>query len=268
MKVNCGSIAEKGRRAMKTFVDSLFFKAFAEETPAGGEGDEGGEGTKPSKSPTINYEDLIAKARKEEKEKQYKAIEKLKTQITTLTEQHNNDLLRIASLEQAEKEAKEQLTKAGKGDSEEVATLKTTIKTLEGEKTTLENELKTFKEQKPVSREEVEQEVRATLEAEYEVKTYKATQMAEHKDDILVPELVFGNTKEEIDASITSAIERSNEIKKNLGIGEKPQKRTPKSPTTPSVSGIQDSEVSLEKLATLDVRSPEYAKLRKQLGLR
>ena len=134
----------------------------------------------------------------------------------------------------------------------------------------LTSELNKLKENKPVSREEIETEVRAELEKEYEVKTYKAEKMAELKNDILVPELVMGTTKEEIDASIQSALTRSAEIKKSLGIdGEKkPQKRTPKSPANPSVSGIQDKNISMEYLASLDVASPEYAEVRKQLGLK
>ena len=91
----------------------------------------------------------------------------------------------------------------------------------------------------------------------------------ELKDDILVPELVMGSTKEEIDASIQSALERSAKIKESLGITKDgKQKRTPKTPSNPSVSGIQDKEISLEYLASLDVSSPEYAKVRKQLGLK
>ena len=148
-------------------------------------------------------------------------------------------------------------------------TLKETIKGLEKEKSDLEKQLQDVYND-TTSREEVEAEVRAQLESEYEVKTYKATKMAELKDDLLVPELVFGNTKEEIDASIQSALNRSAEIKKNLGLNadNKPSKRTPKSPANPSVSKVQDKEISLERLATLDVRSQEYAELRKQLGLR
>ena len=115
-----------------------------------------------------------------------------------------------------------------------------------------------------------EAEVRAELEKEYEVKTYKVEKMAEYKDDILVPELVMGTTKEEIDASIQSALERSKQIRESLGIsdGTKPKKKTtPKTPANPSSSSVQDKDISLERLATMDVRSPEYAELRKQLGL-
>ena len=266
MRKNCGIIAGTSNEAIKKLIEAISLRAFADEGDTPDDNNGGDEG---QKTPTINYEDLIAKARREEKEKQYKTIEKLKTQVNTLTEQHNNDLLVRADLEKKLQDANEKLTKAGSGDSEEVKTLKDTIKGLEKEKEDLDKKVKELEANKPANREEIEAEVRAELEAEYEVKTYKATKMAELKDDILVPELIFGNTKEEIDASIQSALERSNKIKESLGVkdGGK-QKRTPKSPANPSVSGIQDKEISLDYLASLDVSSPEYAQVRKQLGLR
>ena len=53
---------------VRKLFNGLTLKAFAEEKP----GDEGGEGNEPTVTkPTINYEDLIAKARKEEKEISY-----------------------------------------------------------------------------------------------------------------------------------------------------------------------------------------------------
>ena len=267
MRKNCGIIAGMSNGAIKKLIEAVTLRAFADEGDNTNTDSEGGS-DEVVKTPTINYEDLIAKARKEEKEKQYKTIEKLKGQIDTLTKQHNDDLLVKADLEKQLHEANEKLTKAGSGDSEEVKTLKETINGLEKEKEALDKKVKEYEEHKPVNREEVEAQVRAELEAEYEVKTYKAEKMAELKDDILVPELVFGSTKEEIDASIQNALERSTEIKKNLGIGNKQNKRTPKSPANPSISGLQDTQVSLERLAMMDVRSPEYAELRKQLNLR
>jgi len=269
MRKNCGIIAGMSNEAIKHIIEAVSLRAFAEEPENNaGDGAEDNDDNSSKSTPTINYEDLIAKARKEEKEKQYKKIEKLNTQVATLTEQHNGDLLKIADLNKKLQDATDKLTKAGNGDSEEVKTLKDTIKSLEADKKDLEIKVADFEAKKPVSREEVEAEVRAELEAEYEVKTYKAQKMAELKDDILVPELVMGTTKEEIDNSIQSALERSKQIKENLGITGKKQARTPKSPTNASVSGVQDKEVSLERLATMDVRSPEYAELRKQLGLR
>ena len=265
MRKNRGIIAGMSNEQIKKIIEAVSLRAFADE---GDNNPEDNSDSDSGRTPTINYEDLIAKARKEEKEKQYKTIEKLKTQVNTLTEQHNGDLLKIADLEKQLQDLQEKLTKAGSGDSEEVKTLKETIKTLTTDKEELDKKVKEYESTKPISREEVEAEVRAELETEYEVKTYKVTKMAELKNDILVPELVFGNTKEEIDNSIKTALERSAEIRKNLGISDKPNKRTPKTPTNPSVSKVQDTEISLERLATMDVKSPEYAELRKQLGLR
>ena len=263
MKSNRGFIVGMSNEHIKKLIESISLKAFADE------GEDGGEGEQSKSTPSINYEDLIAKARREEKDKHYKTIEKLKTQVSTLTEQHNNDLLKIADLEKKLAEANDKLSKAGSGDSEEVKTLRDTIKNLNKEKEDLDKKVKDLEANKPVDREEVVTQVRAELEAEYEVKTYKATKLAELKDDILVPELVFGNTKEEIDESIKTALERSASIKESLGIkNQTKQKRTPKSPTNPSVSGVQDNGVSIERLASMDVRSPEYAEMRKQLGLR
>lgn len=259
MYKNRGFIVEKGNAIIKNVIgNAVTFRAFAEEA----EPNNGGEGsTEPKATPTINYEDLIAKARKEEKEKQYKTIEKLKGQVDTMTQQHNNDLLKVADLERQLQEANTKLSASNNvGESEELKIAKDTVKSLEQQLQDAYNNT--------VSREEVVAEVRAELEKEYEVKHYKTTKLLEMKDDILVPELVFGNTIEEIDASIQTALDRSNEIKKNLGIGEKKtEKRTPKT-SAPSISKVQDKEVSLERLATMDVSSPEYAELRKQLGLR
>lgn len=271
MRSNCGIIEEPiNRKTVKTLfgtVVSLFsLRAYAEENDPNDNG-----GDDPNKSaPTINYEDLISKARKEEKEKQYKAIEKLKGQVNTLTEQHNNDLLRIADLEKKLEEANAKLSKTGDNDSEAVKTLKGEVSTLTKEKADLEKKVADLEKNKPVSREEIEAEIRAELEAEYEVKTYKAEKMAELKDEILVPELVMGDTKEAIDASIKVALDRSKEIAEKLGKKTAPQqqKRTPKSPSNPDVSHVQDSQYSYEYLASLNPASKEYAEVRKQLGLR
>lgn len=278
-----GSIADFNTEKIKAVIGKIALRAFADT--AGGEsggdgGDEptGGESGGKSKS-TINYEDLIAKARQEEKQKQYKTIERLKTQVATLTEQHNNDLLKVADLDKQLKAANEKLTTAGSGDSEEIKTLKATIKSLEGEKADLDKKVKDFEANKPQSREEIENEVRAELEKEYEVKTYKATKLAELKDQLLVPELVMGESKEDIDASIEAAIARSDEIRKSLGIdasagGGKDTETPPKNnnkgrtPKSKNPSGGSGKEIDINYLASLDVRSPEYAEARKKLGLR
>lgn len=268
MRSNCGTIEEPiNKMTVKTLfgtVVSLFsLRAHAEETDPTNDGGEDN-----TSAPTINYEDLISKARKEEKEKQYKTIEKLKGQVTTLTEQHNNDLLKIADLEKKLEVANDKLSKTGDNDSEAVKTLKTEVSTLSKEKADLEKKVADLEKNKPVSREEVEAEVRAELEAQYEVRAYKAEKMAELKDEILVPELVIGDTKEAIDASIQVALDRSKEIAEKLGKKPAQQKRTPKSPSNPDVSTVQDNQYSYDYLASLNPASKEYAEVRKQLGLR
>lgn len=277
-----GKIAEINTKTIKAFIEKVTLRAFADEGDNGGEapdneGDDKGGSKKP---PVTNFEELIAKARKEEKEKQYKKIERLEGQVTTLTEQHNNDLLAIAGFEKQVEELNKKLTTAGKGDSEEIKTLKETIETLKGEKSELDKKVKDLESNQPQSREEIEKEVRAELEKQYEVKTYKAEKLAEFKDKLLVPEFVVGETKEDIDRSLEAALAKSDEIRKNLGITDddnsgddggdkkKPTKRTPKTPANPSIRGTEGKEYSIEYLASLDPASKEYAEVRKKLGLR
>ena len=268
-ETNCSNanVKKNFKDFFSTVSRSLVLNVHADEDG----GDEPKEGDEPKNTPTINYEDLISKARKEEKDKQYKTIEKLKGQIETLTKQHNEDLLKVGQLEEDLKTANSKLSTAGQGDSEEIKTLKATIETLTKEKADLEKKIKDI-EDNTVTREELEAEIRTELEAEYTTKTYRAERMAELKDEILVPELVIGNTVEEIDASIEVALEKSKSIREKLGIVDgqpkSPQGRTPKTPSNPSMSRVQDSQFSMEYIAGLDVSSPEYAEFRKQMGLR
>ena len=258
-----GSKAEANKKSIKdTLIEKFSLRAYAEEPKNPEDDDEGGN---PNPSSTLDFEDLISKARKEEKDKHYKTISKLKDKVDTFTKQHNDDLLVIAGLQNDLAKANEKLSKPNEGESEQVKKLKEQISDLTAQINTLTTENEEFKNTPPVNREDVVAEVRAELEAEYEVKTYKVTKLAEHKDDLLVPELVFGNTKEEIDDSLQKALNRSKEIREALGVNIKKKKTYT---ANPSVNDVQDSNVSVEQLANMDVSSKEYAELRKQLGLR
>ena len=261
MNKYCGSKAEANKKSIKdTLIEKFSLRAYADE-PKNPEDDDEGGNPKPS---TLDFEDLISKARKEEKDKHYKTISKLKDKVDTFTKQHNDDLLVIAGLQNDLAKANEKLSKPNEGESEQVKKLKEQISNLTAQVNTLTTENEGFKNTPPVNREDVVAEVRAELEAEYEVKTYKVTKLAEHKDDLLVPELVFGNTKEEIDDSLQKALNRSKEIRESLGVTKKKKTST----ANPSVGGAQDSNISVEQLANMDVSSKEYAELRKQLGLK
>ena len=219
------------------------------------------------KEPIVNYEDLISKARQQEKQKQYKKIEKLTGEKNALTEQHNNDLLRIAELEKKLEEATKKLTSASGDDSEAVTTLKKEVETLKKEKKEVEDAFDKYKKENvPVNREEIENEIRESLEEEYKVKTHKAEVLAEHKDELLVPELVVGSTIEEIDSSLETALKRSAEIAEKVGGSIK--KETKKKPKSGNASRISTEELTVDAIASLDPASPEYAEFRKKMGLK
>ena len=246
--------------------------AFADEKPE--EGKE--EKEEPSASaPTINYEDLITKARMDEKNKQYNKIKKLQEQVEDLTKKQNELLLKVGSLEQEKDEAERKLTEAKSGDNEEVKTLKAEIDKLKGELESAKKKVTELESVEPVDRDAVEKEVREAVEKEYEVKLYRQEVLAPYANDkTVVTDLVFGETKEAIDASLKAALERSKEIKSSLGLtldgseDKRKTSRTPVSGANPSVAtGGGMSNSSMEQLAKLDPRSKEYAELRRKLGM-
>lgn len=281
-----GIIAESNKeenmtkKVVGSFLNRLVLNVFAEENYDSGDAGDTGEssddaGEGDSSGRRINYEDLISKARKEEKAKQYNTIKKLREENDTLVKKNNDSLLKIGELETEIADLNKKLTTASAGDTDVVKSLKETVSNLTKEKEGLEKKLKSYEEKEVPSEEEIEKRVRTELEEEYKVKTYKAEKMAELKEDLLVPELVMGTTIEEIDSSIESALARSKEIRESLGAtkggsGKKSSqnKRTPSTPSNPSVDQFQDNEYSAEYIAGLDVSSPEYAEFRKKMGLK
>ncbi len=110
------TVAELIRGYLKVYADE---PTPAEPTPAEPAPAE------PQKTP-INYEDLISKARKEEKDKLYPQIESLKTQINSWTEKANTHLITIAEKDSEIAELKKQVEtlKNSKGDKDsELVTL-------------------------------------------------------------------------------------------------------------------------------------------------
>ena len=241
-------------------LSGLAIKAHAEEKPA----DEG------DKTPEVNYEQLIAQARKEEKDKLYPRIQKLEEENKTLTKSSNNYLLQIAAL----KDELEKLKSAG--DSDEVKTLKQTIADLQGQIETLKNNAVD------------EEAVRQKVAAEYEVKMYAQEQIALHKGSILstlIPD-IKGATKEEVDAAIKTAKETTKTVKKELGLevddeeddnkDKTPGKKSKKGSSTPAKrvppasppTETEEEDYDVDYIRNLDPRSEEYKQFRKSIGLR
>lgn len=251
MRIKKGFITEKTNLLKKI----MFMSVFAEEpqgaelTPQGGQ-----EPTEPQpQANTVNFEDLIAKARQQEKAKLYPQIQKLQEQNNALTEKNNAHLLTIgekdARISELEKQLAESNNASKKGASEKEASLLSKIAELEKELTDIKANT--------VSREELEAEIKA----EYDVKLYREQKLREVGDTV-IPELITGTTIEEIDASIKVSQERYNQItSKVLGGVQVPVANV-------NTSSFQSKDLKIEDIANLDPRSPEYAQLRARLGLR
>lgn len=204
----------------------------------------------PVVSSTINYEDLIARARKEEKDKLYPKIQKLEAENTALVEKHNKALLELGNkdtkLSEMEATIEKLKTTAKNSDSEEVKELKAEIKNLKAK-------VKEY-EANQIDPETIRNEV----VAEYEVKLYKEQKLREVGETV-IPELVFGSTKEEIDNSLKVAQERYQAI-----VGKFATPNVP--PVNVNTSSMVTKEVNVEDVSKM---SPfEWAEYRKKLGLR
>lgn len=271
MRIKRGINVETGiSKVIKALLSMRSVLAHAEEPVNTGEGKSSGEGNDPTPNqtptndptptgnptqtndPVINYEDLISKARKEEKDKLYPQITSLKNKVTELTNSNNSNLLEIGKKDARIRELEEQLTKAQSGGMNE----SDVVKDLNNQIATLKKELKETKDS-IVSRDVIENEVKA----EYEIKLYKQQVLSDNKGAI-IPELVMGTTKEEIDASLEVAKNRYNDIVQGA-VGRV------KVPVANTGSGVGSSlKISVEDIANLDPRSSEYAEMRAKLGLK
>lgn len=210
MKFDVAKHAENGLHRLLNTATRLFCrKVYADDTPEDGDGED--------EAPQVSFEDLISKARKEEKDKLYPQIDKLKKEKKVLTDANNAHLLTISGLQDDVTELKKQIATAGTDDSELVKGLKKqlddALKIIDGLREDLKN--------KPEGTEdELRETIRKEVEAEYEVKLYRLNKLQELGDKLLVPEVVTGTTTEEIDASIKAALEQSKKIRERLGVDE------------------------------------------------
>lgn len=199
----------------------------------------------------LNYEDLISRARQEEKDKLYPQLNQYKEKVSSLTKKNNELIIKVANLEEDNKSLR---NSGNKAESDIVKDLKAKLKEAETKLANLESSVVD------------EPELRSTIEKEikdkYEVKLYAQQKIAEFKDEI-IPELISGETKEEIDKSLEKSKEQFSKLKERI-LGKNMRHIPASNINVPSgVTGIK-----LEDLVDLDPRSPEYKEARARLGLR
>lgn len=214
-------------------------------------------------SAPVNFETLIAKAREEEKNKLYPTIDKLKRENEAHIKTHNEDLIAIATKDKEIERLKGEVqTLQSQVDGNETDA----IKALKKELKAAQDEVQTLKDNAP-NVEELTAKIRGEIEAEYEIKSYKENKIREANGKI-IPELVSGETKEDIDASVEKAMARYTEI---VGTAT-PAPSTPVNPTlnpaNPSSSPLKTSNDAMKALLELDPLSPEYKEARKALGFK
>lgn len=266
-----GITAEKKLSVLSKALSFLCMTAHADEVDP--VPDDTNSGTATSQ---INYEQLIAQARKEEKEKLYPRIKKLEEDNAKLVKTGNDNLIKIGDLTQTVNTLTAELDsyKSGATTTEEVKKLNAQIEAL-----TAENEK--LKKEAP----DVEQ-LRAEIEKEYEVKSYLAEQKVANKETVLTSFLddITGSTKEEIDASVAKAKEKSLSIKKELGLVDdngnpvgssnntgtitKPVVKKPPVMNPTENAGTDTGRFDAEYVRNLDPSSEEYKEFRKRLGLK
>lgn len=204
-------------------------------------------------TPVVNYEDLIAKARKEEKDKLYSQLQGKDSKINDLTEKNNSLLLGLSSKD------------------EEIKALKNEIKGLKSTNTKSENEtIKGLEEDKnnllatidQLKNEQVQiEEIENRIKEEYEVKLYRMEKLNSVGDEI-ISELVTGTTKEEIDASFEVAKAKYDSIK---------ERYVSKTTQSIPVANVDTSQLNANSINAMDISkmsASEWAEYRSKLGLR
>lgn len=272
MSIKRGFKAEMLKKvAIKNVMSMFSLTAHADEVDGNST-----EGTVTSNSPQINYEQLIAVARKEEKDKLYPRIQKLEEDNKKLVETGNSNLIKIGDLTAKLNELTAENQKLKSGDEESQA-----VKDLQAKITELENENKKLKEETP-DKESIE----AAIRAEYELKSYITEQKAAHKDAILSTFLdsITGDSKESVDAVVQELITKTQSIKKDLGLIDDEGNPVEKKPASKSNEGAKkksapkanpsantgetNAKYDVDYIQNLDPSSEEYKEFRKSLGLK
>ena len=224
----------------------------------------------PQQTQTVSYEQLIARARQEEKDKLYPQLQAEKDKVKELIQKNNELLVKMGSLQNEYDVVKAQLDdlKNNKGVNENAEITK-----LKAELDKVKKEYKEFKEG-TVDEATLRQKVEAEVKQQYEVEMYKVEKLNsdEFKGQI-IPELVSGDTKEAIDESLAKSKARYEEL---IGVNRNQQQQpqqgqqlgaVPTMPVgNPNTQSFISATISAEEIQRM---TPEqWAEYRTKLGLK
>lgn len=218
----------------------------------------------------VSYEQLIARARQEEKDKLYPQLKAEKDKVADLTTKNNDLLVQVGTLKNENDVLKAQVEdlRNNKGANENAEITK-----LKEELDKVKKEYKEFKAE-VVDEATLRQQVEAEVKQQYEVEMYKVEKLNsdEFKGQI-IPELVSGDTKEAIDESLAKSKARYEEL---IGVKQQPQQQQQQTPQVgavptmpvgnPNTQSFISSTISAEDIRTM---TPEqWAEYRTKLGLK
>ena len=224
----------------------------------------------PQQTQTVSYEQLIARARQEEKDKLYPQLQAEKDKVKELIQKNNELLVKMGSLQNEYDVVKAQLDdfKNNKGANENAE-----ITALKAELEKVKKEYKEFKAG-TVDEATLRQQVEAEVKQQYEVEMYKVEKLNsdEFKGQI-IPELVSGDTKEAIDESLAKSKARYEEL---IGVNRNQQQQpqqgqqlgaVPTMPVgNPNTQSFISATISAEEIQRM---TPEqWAEYRTKLGLK
>ena len=224
----------------------------------------------PQQTQTVSYEQLIARARQEEKDKLYPQLKAEKDKVAELTSKNNDLLVQVGTLKNENDVMKAQIEdlKNNKGANENAE-----ITRLKEELNKVQKEYKEFKAG-VVDEATLRQQVEAEVKQQYEVEMYKVEKLNsdEFKGQI-IPELVSGDTKEAIDESLAKSKARYEEL---IGVNRNQQQQpqqgqqlgaVPTMPVgNPNTQSFISATISAEEIQRM---TPEqWAEYRTKLGLK
>lgn len=213
------------------------------------------------KSPSIDIEDLMSKVRQEEKSKLYPQIEKLKADLEEKTNKINSYLISSAEKEETIKELNGKIALLEKEGDAKVAEAK------KESSTELEKELEKVRRELEAKNAEL-QSKDAEFESYKVSKELEAYRAEKLKDvDETVADLVTGNTKEEIDASVEKAKALYEKVLAKVGVKNEPAKNKASAVAKPNLKGTVEVFGELNPEDIRKMSQADWKEYRKRFGL-